>query len=46
MRIVSINTYLFKTIDHELLQEYGLLDKPLTTDDFISWWFNNDCQPQ
>lgn len=44
--IDSINTYLFKTIDHELLQEYGLLDKPLTTDDFISWWFNNDCQPQ
>lgn len=42
--IDHINNYLFKTIDHKLLQEYGLLDKPLTTDDFIPWWFNNDCQ--
>ena len=42
--IDHINNYLFKTIDHTLLQEYGLLDKPLTTDDFIPWWFNNDCQ--
>lgn len=44
--IDSINTYLFKTIDHTLLQEYGLLDKPLTTDDFISWWFNKEDCPQ
>lgn len=44
--INSINDYLFKTIDMTLLQEYGLLDKPLTNDDFIPWWFNNDCHPK
>jgi len=41
----SINNYLFKTIDATLLQEYGLLDKPLTTDDFVPWWFT-DGQPK
>lgn len=40
--VKSINDYLFKTIDVSILQEYGLLDKPLTADDFVSWWFVNN----
>ena len=35
----SINDYLYKTIDSSLLSKYGLVDRPLTIDDFIPWWF-------
>lgn len=37
--IDSINNYLFTAIDTDLLDEYGLKDRPLSCDDFIPWWF-------
>lgn len=37
--LADINSFLAKTIDKKLLDEYGLSDRPLTHEDFVSWWF-------
>lgn len=37
--LADINSFLGKTIDKKLLDEYGLSDRPLTHEDFVSWWF-------
>jgi len=35
----GINCYLYRMIDSALLEQYGLNDRPLTIEDFVSWWF-------